>query len=107
MAWRNNVMAFWKSRNKGIPMSYYKSEEQLQEIITTLKEILSSANFEGSNGVSLIMQPNAKKSSERAPDWYLNAVYEEGAPEEDLPFVVDEPVAEEINNEPTTEEEAW
>lgn len=89
-------MAFWKSKNKGIPISFYKSEEQLQEIITTLKEILSSANFEGSNGVSLIMQSNSKKNSERAPDWYLNAVYEEEAPEEELPFITpEEPVVEE------------
>ena len=92
MAKQSGIIAFWESKN-GFQSSWHKGAESLQEIITKLEGVLAVANFEGKNGVSLIIQEN-RNPKDRAPRWYLNAYYEENGAikkpvvdeEEVLPF---------------------
>lgn len=94
MAKESGIIAFWESKN-GFQSSWHKGAESLQEIITKLEGILATANFEGKNGVSLIIQENRNPKG-KAPRWYLNAFYEENGAikkpvskvedEEELPF---------------------
>lgn len=74
--WKNNIIAFWKKKCHYCNVN----AEQLGEIITKLQELQAEA-FMGDGGkVKLIIMENTRRGdNEKAPTYFLNAVYDDGS----------------------------
>jgi len=84
MPFANNLIAFWINPQTKKASGLISSVDKMQELIDKLTNIRDNALFSGKNGVRFFYQKNSKKGdNERAPDFYINAVYNDGS--EDIP----------------------
>jgi len=101
MIWANNIIAFWINPTSKKASGFVATVDKLQEIIDKLTDIRDNALFSGKNGVRFFYSKNNRKGdNERAPDFYINAVYNDG--NEDIPK--DDNI--EMGEEPI-EEQSW
>lgn len=98
MAWVNNLIAFWINPQTKKASGLIPSVNKMDELIDKLTNIRDNALFGGKNGVRFFYQINSRKGdNERAPDFHINAVYDDG--NEDTPKDNDVEMGEEIEEE--------
>jgi len=72
----NRLLSFWESHKAGNPSIFIKTEEQLEELIETLKQIKDNATFGEREGVAFSFYENGSdwiNENPNRPKWNLSA----------------------------------